>query len=599
MDLSKRILVIIVTYQGTPWLGTCLSAFKDDREHLDILVIDNASADGTADVVRREYPFAEVWARPTNLGFGRANNLGIEKALAEGYRGVFLLNQDAAVSATTIRTLADRVDKAPEIGLASTVHYSDRVKRQLDKGFKNYLRFAAASPGSPHGFMEVPFVNAALWYIPMRTLLSVGLFCPLFEHYGEDLDFVNRLHSIGGKAGFFPDLDGYHLREEQPLNPKKMHTLDRAYRLTQLLNPALSPARRFIESVLKPALYAVTKENDLHFLTAREMWRLRPSARLWMRRPELDLAGLRRALARSRFAPVLLLVYNRPRHTELLLKDFFANPEAVSTPLYIIQDGGAGENWEEVRALCQKVAADNPLVTYETRETNLGLAENVTRSVSELLKEHGRIIVLEDDLELSPYFLRWMNDALDLYASVPEVAHLHAGTFYHSGKLPHNHLLRFTGSWGWATWRDRWEQHWEPDGLKLLRAIEAQPELQRRFDYGGWQRFSRMLRRQTMGENNSWAVRWHASILLKGLLSLNASPALVNNRGFDGTGVHSSGDDRYRTAVSPYPLYAEARAVQEENEEAYRILKKYYLLHNNKVVKGFYKVKELWRNLFG
>ena len=598
-DKKDRILVIVVTYKGIPWLGECLSPFLEDREGLEVLVIDNASGDGTPEAVRRDYPFAEVWERPTNLGFGKANNLGLEKALSEGYRGVFLLNQDASVSPETIRALAARCDEDPEIGIASPVHYGDREHTFVEKGFGHYLRELEDPWRGDSRFRELPFINAALWYLPLRTLSEVGLFCPLFDHYGEDLDYVNRVRFAGKKTGFFPDLSGCHLRPETELNPKKKHLLDRAYRLTKLVHPALSPFRRWLEAILKPMVYAVSRENDFHFLTARDMWRLYPQAKLWCERPPLDIEGLRRSCARTDFAPALLLVYNRPKHTARLLEDFYANPESLSTKLYIVQDGGSGERWEAVRALCQKAAEANPLISYSSNPSNLGLAGNVTRSVTRLLGTHDRLIVLEDDLRLSPYFLRWMNDALETYAGVPEVAHLHAGTFYYQKGLPPNHLLRFAGSWGWATWSDRWQRYWEEDGLKLLRSLEAQPEVKARFDYGGFQKFSRMLRRQTLGENDSWAVRWHASLLLSGRLSVNASPPLVTNAGFDGTGVHSSGDDRYRTPVSPYPLYASVRERYAEDDEAYHLLLGYYTLRNNKAMKGFYKLKELWRKYFG
>lgn len=595
---SDTILVILVTYEGTPWLKECLSPFVEDREGLDILVIDNASSDGTADAVRRDYPFAEVRESLVNLGFGKANNLGLEKAVVEGYRGVFLLNQDASVTAETIRTLADRTDRDTTIGIASPVHYRDRECSAPEKGFGHYLEPLGAVDFRKEDFLQLPFINAALWYLPMRTLHSVGLFCPLFAHYGEDLDYAERVLFSGQKIGFFPDLRGIHFRKDEPLNPKKKHILDHAYRLSRLVHPSLSPLKRFSESVLKPAVFSISKEDDFYMGTAVDLWRTRETARLWRSRPPLDFEGLKRAYGRKDFAPVLLLVYNRPRHTAKLLEDFFANPEAGQTPLHIVQDGGSGEEWEEVQAICQKAADGRGLVTFTQNAENKGLAENVTSSVTRLFRRYDRLIVLEDDLRLSPYFLRWMNDVLELYEGVPEVAHVHAGTFYASGELRNNHLLRFAGSWGWATWRDRWEKYWEPDGLKLLRAVEAQPELKAHFDYGGFQKFTRMLRRQTLGENNSWAVRWHASLLLHGLLSVNSSPALVRNAGFDGTGVHSSGDDRFHTAVSPYPLYAEKRPPVED-EEAYGILKRYYTWHNNKAAKGYYKLKELWRRLFG
>ena len=108
-----------------------------------------------------------------------------------------------------------------------------------------------------------------------------------------------------------------------------------------------------------------------------------------------------------------------------------------------------------------------------------------------------------------------------------------------------------------------------------------------------------MLRRQIAGENNSWAVRWHASLLLHQKLSINTNPPLVSNDGFDGSGTHSGGGGRYHTAVAPYPLYADPIAPTSEDPEAYHILRRYYVRTNNKVMKGWYKLKELWQRYFG
>lgn len=595
---GDRILVIVVTYEATPWLATCLAPFALDREGIDILVIDNASGDGTPQAVRTRFPFVLLEERPTNLGFGKANNIGIEKAIAEEYRGVFLLNQDATISPTAIRTLADRVEKDPSIGIASPLHFSDTTYSTVERGFRHYVPDVEKHLRSGgQEFVSVPFVNAALWYIPLSTLCAIGLFSPLFKHYGEDLDYVHRTLYAGLRIGFFPDLKGAHLRPDSPLPPEKRQILDSAWRLARLLDPHYSLTSGVIEAISKPLIFSVTKSDTSYLKTARELLRLLPEVRLWRNRPPIDLEGLKRTQSRTTFAPVLLLVYNRPHHVARLLEDFFSNTEATHTPLFIIQDGGEGKAWEEVSTLCTEMERRHDFVTFIRRDGHLGLAGNVTRSVSELFRTYDRLIVLEDDLRLSPYFLRWMNDALDLYKDISEVAHLHAGTFYYRPGLRNNHLLHFAGSWGWATWRDRWQELWDADGLRLLRSLDAQPEKKEHFDYGGFQKFSRMLRRQTLGENDSWAIRWHASLLLSNKLSLNASPPLVTNCGFDGSGVHSPGDDRYHTPVAPYPIYGEKREPVED-AEAYEILKDYYTVHNNKVAKGLYKLKELWRKYF-
>lgn len=595
MEKEPKILVIIVTYEAKDWLSVCLAPFACDREGLDVMVVDNASTDGTPDLIEALYPFVRLHRRPSNLGFGAANGIGMEYALVEGYEGVFLLNQDASISTDTIRTLVQRTRMHPEIGIASPVHRSGEGGER-ERGF-GYYAGREELPGTD--FVDLSFINAALWYLPRRTLERVGVFCPLFFHYGEDVDYCHRVRHAGLRVGYFPDLDGVHLRTSVTPSPDKRMHLVRAYHLTEYLRPDYSPLERLWRGPIMLALNGLKGEMSAHLEGAAALLRLRRTAALWHHRPPMDTAGLCRTMAVESKAPVLLLLYNRPHHTRRVLDHLMRQPEIVDTPLYILSDGARSDEesraavWE-VRRLAEEVRGVLPHVTLWLREENVGLARNVTEGVGRVLETHDRVIVVEDDLILSPYFLRWMNDALHTYRDTPEVAHVHAGTFYTCRGLKHNHLLRFVGSWGWGTWRDRWSRYWEPDGERLLCRMESDTDARRHFDYGGFQPFTRMLRRQIMGQNDSWAVRWHASIVLHRLLSVSSNPPLVSNGGFDGSGTHSSADDRYATPVSPYPLYAPASITRtEEDEEAYRILRRYYMRTHNKVVKGWYRVKEL------
>ena len=590
------ILVAIVTYNGLKWIDSLLQPFLYDRDQLEIAVVDNASTDGTPDEIEKRYPFVRVLRRPSNLGFGAANNLLMEEVQAkECYEGIFLLNQDASISAETIRALADYSQQHPEIGILSPLHLSSNGA--VEQGFAHYL------PEPPyHGFTELSFINAALWYLPRQTLLKVGLFSPLFHHYGEDLDYAHRVRFAGLKIGFLPHLTGQHLRPSTAISDEKTLRLKQAYHLAEAINPLLSPFAQFYRGHLAPFGEALLSRGNRRWpllKMARNLWQMRPMMKLWRQRPPLDLEGLQRALDRKELPPLLLFVYNRPKHTERILQNLLQQPEITNTPIYIWSDGAKSADdqqaVEEVRALCRQF----PKAQLHCQPTNRGLAHNIVEGVTNLLQTHDRVIVLEDDLILSPYFLRWMNDALSLYASEKRIAHLHAGTFYTSPKLRNNHPLYFAGSWGWATWQDRWQELWEPDGKQLLQQLERDPKLYQRFRYGGFMDFPKMLRRQIAGENNSWAIRWHASLLLHQKLSVNSNPPLVSNDGFDGSGTHSGGGGRYHTAVAPYPLYADPIAPTSEDPEAYHILRRYYARTNNKVMKGWYKLKELWQRYFG
>lgn len=259
-------------------------------------------------------------------------------------------------------------------------------------------------------------------------------------------------------------------------------------------------------------------------------------------------------------APVALFVYNRPDHTRRTLDALRANALAASTPLYVFCDAPADEASipavRQVRDLVSDVDGFAS-VTVVHRERNLGLADSIIDGVGMLCERHGRVIVLEDDLVTSPHFLQYMNDALRTYEHDDRVASVSA-YMYPLDAAPEGLetvLLEFPMSWGWATWRRSWAL-FEPDGRSLLARLEARGMLAS-FDRVGPGAFARMLRAQIEGRNNSWFIRWHATLYLEGRLSLAPTRSLVNNIGLDGTGVHCS-----QWAFDPFQVEPSATAIR-------------------------------------
>lgn len=276
-------------------------------------------------------------------------------------------------------------------------------------------------------------------------------------------------------------------------------------------------------------------------------------------------------------APILLFVYNRPQHVERGLASLLQNAEAGSSELYVFSDAARTEAEEEavreVRNIVHSTTGFKQIHVIERTE-NWGLARNVIDGVSTIVNQYGRVIVLEDDLVVSPYFLQFMNEALDAYADEPRVGHIQACDFTQDTALPATFLIQWTGSWGWATWQRAWA-HFNPDGSSLLRALEER-KLTRRFDFNGTYGFTRMLRRQIAGKNNSWAIRWNASLFLKGILSLNVGRSLVSNEGLDGSGTNSVSGDPYVSRLWMKPLEVKKISPIEENEDARKAFERYY-----------------------
>lgn len=299
-------------------------------------------------------------------------------------------------------------------------------------------------------------------------------------------------------------------------------------------------------------------------------------------------------------APILLFVYNRPEHLKQLIASLQANAEAAQSMLFIYTDAARNKADEEqvnkVREVIRHIDGFASIEVIE-RATNWGLARNIIGGVTEQIRRYGRVIVLEDDLVVAPYFLRFMNDALEAYKDEPQVGHIQACDFTQDASLPDTFLIKFTGSWGWATWERAW-QHFNPDGQALLDELEGR-RLTRRFDFNGNYRFTRMLRRQVQGKNNSWAIRWNASLFLKDMLSLNVGRSLVQNNGFDGSGTHCGGGDLYGSQLWMQPLPVQKITPICENEAARAAFARYYHRTNGFWAKAIRRIKRTLKGDFG
>lgn len=276
-----KILVIIVSYNFERWMDRCLGSLRQSEQQVDVAVVDNASQDRTVRLVRERYPEVLLIEAEENLGFGRANNLAMALALNEGYEAVFLLNQDAWVAPDTIGILSQLSCLHPEYGILSPTHLTGNGDK-LEKGFAAYAGLpetelpaniassgqghsAEASPVPEHPVLKpVSFVNAAFWFIPANVLRRVGGFCPLFYHYGEDVDYINRLHYHGYRVGYSPTAFGWHDRENRSATRTAFLRSEQVYLLSEYANIHYSFLKAFGYGVLaciKKGLQATIKRG--------------------------------------------------------------------------------------------------------------------------------------------------------------------------------------------------------------------------------------------------------------------------------------------------------------------------------------------------
>ena len=218
---KTNILVIIITYNGSHWLNNCLGSLRESTVSLDVLVVDNQSTDNTVPTIRENFPEVELIVSEENLGFGRANNVGMKRALQEDYDYAFLLNQDAWIEPDTVRVLIETHQQHPQYGIISPLHLNGK-ETNLDRSFVNYLIQAndielmsdlLLPQRTQQDIYPLTFVNAAAWLISRSCLETVGGFDPLFPHYGEDQDYMQRAAYYNFKTGFTPNTHIVHDRE--------------------------------------------------------------------------------------------------------------------------------------------------------------------------------------------------------------------------------------------------------------------------------------------------------------------------------------------------------------------------------------------------
>ena len=275
------------------------------------------------------------------------------------------------------------------------------------------------------------------------------------------------------------------------------------------------------------------------------------------------------------YSPIALFVYNRLEHTRSTVEALKNNLHALQSELYIFSDGPKNdihnESVESVRKYIKSIDGFKSVSIVE-RSKNFGLANSIIDGVTSLVIKIGHVIVLEDDMVTSPYFLKYMNDALKLYQENKNVASIH-GYVYPVNNLPETFFLRGADCWGWATWKDRWV-YFEQDGKKLLNRLENEGLLNR-FDFNGAYPFSKMLHDQIVGKNDSWAIRWHASAFINNKLTLYPGKSLVLNIGNDGSGTHCKDTNLYSSEISQVPVDLKPIPVVE-NQEAFFAIEQYF-----------------------
>jgi len=295
-------------------------------------------------------------------------------------------------------------------------------------------------------------------------------------------------------------------------------------------------------------------------------------------------------------APIVLFVYNRPEHTRKTLDSLAANFLASESDLFIYSDAptdqSENENVQTVRSIIKNVKGFKSVNIIE-RDKNWGLAGSIIDGVTNIINKYVKVIVLEDDMVTSHFFLQFMNKALDYYEYEKKVYHISGWNYpINSYELEDAFFWRTMNCWGWATWKNRW-RYFEKDVDKLIASFPEKDIY--RFNINGAVNMWQQVLANKTGEINSWAIFWYATIFQKNGLCLNPAKSFVQNIGFDGTGIHCN-----KTSIYSIDSFCEkdidfSKLIIEENELA---VKKIVLFYKESRLRSYKKLLETKKEIF-
>ena len=271
------------------------------------------------------------------------------------------------------------------------------------------------------------------------------------------------------------------------------------------------------------------------------------------------------------FAPIVLFTYSRLKNTQETIDCLLRNVEAASSDLFVFSDAPKNEKAAvavaAVREYLHSVTGFRSVRIIE-RESNFGLVKNITSGVSEVVNRYGRVIVLEDDHSVAPYFLKYMNEALACFEKREDIACIHGYVYPHKNKLPEAFLIKGADCWGWGTWKRAWDLL-DMDASRLYKEIVRQGR-QKEFEFNGSYPYMQMLKEQVDGAARSWAICWYASTFLLNRYTVYPDESLVCLNSLCDEGEHSSpsrGLMRYAVVPGTHPVDWDKASLQDESQD--------------------------------
>lgn len=277
-------------------------------------------------------------------------------------------------------------------------------------------------------------------------------------------------------------------------------------------------------------------------------------------------------------APIILFVYNRPSHTRQTVEALLANPLAKDSNLYIYSDAAKNhkdqERVSEVRKYICTIVGFKSINIIE-RKKNFGLADNIIDGVTTIINQYGKIIVLEDDIVVSPVFLNYMNSALNHYTHEKKVWCISAWNYPLEPNFIQEDTFfwRIPHCWGWATWKDRWQYYkrdiqWVEDNFMKQEIKDV--------NLGGVEDFWNHFILNKKGKIKTWAIFWYLIAYKYQALTLMPKISYIKQIGFDESGIHCGNDKTMESSIiwDQYPI-SYPKQIQEK-QETLKIIQNFY-----------------------
>lgn len=285
------------------------------------------------------------------------------------------------------------------------------------------------------------------------------------------------------------------------------------------------------------------------------------------------------------YSPIALFVYNRLSHTKKSVEALLNNYGSDNCELFIFSDGAKDaadiDKVAELRKYLRTIKGFRTIQIFES-ENNKRLANSIINGITSVFEKNSTIIVLEDDLVTSPYFIEFMNNALCSYS--PEKIWSIAGycpPIYIPSQYTYTTFIAHRNcSWGWATWKENWEKtDWT---IKDFEQFICNKKLRNKFERGG-NDLSVMLMKQKKGIINSWSIRFNYAAFKNNLPTIYPCFSMVSNQGADGSGTHMKRSSKYRSELSQHELSPDTFYKGDSTEKD--ITKNFKLFYNTSILR--------------